>query len=238
MSEKNLPEMTFEETAGFKSALFLNICDMYSPKEILDSVESSRLSIESWTPGSTPKGAEKRKNESNFRYCLSRDLLQRLEEASPISIYQEKNEINSEIYLQGCDEVNEVFENDYTEKVNSHLKNTNENLLEDVVRCLNFSEESEELKNKIDTNANSSSGSTNSSVNSTGNISTINSLKFNSAAVPYFPHSKNNKFNKFNPICNFNFYNIRPNNVNMYGKNGWICPSCQNFNYESNFFII
>ena len=60
MSEKNLPEVTIDDTTELKSALFLNISEVdnsRSAKEILNSVESSRVSIESWTPGTTPKGA-------------------------------------------------------------------------------------------------------------------------------------------------------------------------------------
>jgi hypothetical protein len=294
MSEKNLPEVTIDDTTGFKSALFLNISEMYNSrgaKEILDSVESSRLSIESWTPGTTPKGAEKRKNESNFRFCLSRDLLQRLEEASPITVYAEKKSKTPDVFLQGCDEVNEGndFQREFTEKdlgddylndlhelndlhtPSNFIKSQDFNY-DEVARVLNFGEESEDLHKNVyncrafdqssivgnnmnNLAANSSTGSTNSS--DSNSVNRINSLKLNPAfnTSPYFPLTKNNKFNKFNTVFNFSVYgyedkglssnhkNLNPNSntmicstVNMYGKNGWICLSCHNFNYESNFF--
>jgi hypothetical protein len=292
MSEKNLPEVTIDDTTGFKSALFLNISEMYNsrgPKEILDSVESSRLSIESWTPGTTPKGAEKRKNESNFRFCLSRDLLQRLEEASPITVYAEKKTKTAEVFLQGCDEVNEAddFPREFTEKeigddylnelnylqTPSNFLRSHDFNFDEVAKVLNFGEESEEMNknpynckaldpNSVSGNsriclaANSSTGSTNSS--DSNSVKESNSLKLNPAfnTSPYFPLSKNTKFNKFNTVFNFSVYgyddkglasnlkNFSPNannmicnNVNMYGKNGWICLSCHNFNYESNIYF-
>ena len=43
----------------------------------------------------------------------------------------------------------------------------------------------------------------------------------------------NNSFN--NNI--FGGFGFPSNSFTMNGKNGWICPSCKNFNYESNFYL-
>ncbi len=56
-------------------------------------------------------------------------------------------------------------------------------------------------------------------------------------------NNNNNFFYQTNPssftninryINNFNFPN---NSFTMNGKNGWICPNCKNFNYESKIFF-
>ena len=111
MSEKGLPEISYEEHPGFKSALFLNMSDYHpnclSPQNDINSIESCRLSIESLTPGTTPKGTEKRKCDSNFRFCLSKDLLQRLEESSPFNHYGERNGQASDVCLTGCEDITE-----------------------------------------------------------------------------------------------------------------------------------
>jgi hypothetical protein len=126
MSEKYLPEIIYEEQLGFKSALFLNMSDYYpnctTPKktnDIRDSCESVRLSIESLTPGTTPKGAEKRKNDSQFRFCLSNDLLMRLEESSPFNVYAErKGTMGSDVFLGEIEEEegNDSGDKDTTEE--------------------------------------------------------------------------------------------------------------------------
>jgi len=74
------------EDRGFRTALFINLTKYYpncvtSQRDAIDNFD--KLSIESNTPAtSTPKSHEKR--ESNFKFCLSKDLLRRLEEESPI----------------------------------------------------------------------------------------------------------------------------------------------------------
>ncbi len=309
MSEKCLPEVTYEETPGFKSALFLNLSDPYNcrtpkRKDILDSVESCRLSIESLTPGTTPKGTEKRKQDSNFRFCLSRDLLQRLEESSPFTYYSERKGLASDVCLQGCDDENDAFQKEFTDAdlrfsddstpstfLNSDQSRGRDYELqnEEVAKVLSFSDEENKhnfgkILGSVTNPKSGGNNSTDSSVNTSGNIDGVNSLKLNSAlnAAPYFPLSKSNKFNKFNAANSFasvnsfvsglegkcfnginglnlshissngincingvslsnvtNVPNGSPfNNVNMYGKAGWICISCQNFNYESKINLI
>jgi hypothetical protein len=85
-----------ENNQGFNKALFLNIPEfnqssLNSKKDIRDSSESIRLSIESLTPGTTPKGTEKQKFESTFKFCLAKDLIKMLEDEIPSkeSIFEE-----------------------------------------------------------------------------------------------------------------------------------------------------
>lgn len=78
-------DFDLENHKGFRSALFVNF-PTYDPnnkiKNILDSAESVRLSIESMTPNTAER--KQAPCESNFKFCLSKDLMQRLEENSPL----------------------------------------------------------------------------------------------------------------------------------------------------------
>lgn len=71
---------------------------------------------------------------------------------------------------------------------------------------------------------------------------------YNKSFIQPVNASNQKNFNKFNPVpfpqANFNqniFNFTNPNNtptiidqnVSMYGKNGWVCGHCKNFNYES-----
>ena len=72
------------EARGFRSALFINLT-RYEPNCLTPKREATenfdKLSIESSTV-TTPTSSEKR--ESKFKFCLSKDLLRRLDEESPI----------------------------------------------------------------------------------------------------------------------------------------------------------
>jgi hypothetical protein len=80
------------EDRGFRTALFINLT-RYDPNCVTPQRDATdnfdKLSIESSTPvATTPRSHEKR--ESNFKFCLSRDLLRRLEEESPIKRRREE----------------------------------------------------------------------------------------------------------------------------------------------------
>jgi hypothetical protein len=82
----HLAEAQEIEERGFRTALFINL-NRYDPncctpqRDAIDNFD--KLSIESSTPvANTPRPHEKR--QSNFKFCLSQDLLKRLAEESPI----------------------------------------------------------------------------------------------------------------------------------------------------------
>ena len=309
MSEKCLTEVTYDEHPGFSHALFFNMTDYdcTTPiRDISDSVENSRLSIESLTPGTTPKGTEKRKHDSNFKFCLSQDLLQRLEANSPFNTYRERKGNVPDIFLSGGDEAceeDENFEKEYelrnfptpstvenSNLYSSHFDRKGEPFSYDGVnKKLNFNKENENVNmhtkgasntnfsfNSFNTGANlgvfSSFGKSlsnvynvnqqffiNSENNSNGNSNSNNTSgvkakdfnKFNNIPFGFnASHSdgKNVTKNLLNAINNsqaqgnmnmINTGNINGVNstINMYGKNGWICLFCKNFNYEGKIII-
>jgi hypothetical protein len=59
----------------------------------------------------------------------------------------------------------------------------------------------------------------------------INNIRSNQL-FSFYQNPINNSLNENTFINGFNFPN---NSFTMNGKQGWICPNCKNFNYESNF---
>lgn len=288
MSDTYLPEVSYEEHPGFQSALLLNMSEYYPnhqtpKKDLLDSVESCRLSIESLTPGTTPRAAEK-KGASNFHFCLSKDLMQRLETSSPYPVYSERNGLTSDLcFLNAESEAEGKVEDEekiksseqigleYNQKSSffNFCKNSNASTLEtahsrkrceyhlddDMVRTLSFEAfEEESEKNANSTNYNSAVFNNNlhqgvfSSYgkNITSNAGRVmNNMFINSAFYPKNGSLVNNGgynaqaagYSKFAPMYEGAMPNMMDNNqkvnLNMYGKNGWVCGVCNNFNYES-----
>ena len=296
MSEKCLPEVNYQEHPGFQSALFLNLSDYYNcatPKrDMKEGTESCRLSIESLTPGTTPKGAEKRKSDSSFKFCLSKDLMKRLEESSPFNVYSERKGLVSDICLSGCDELCEDEEaiydrenvlQDYTGRClfgnegyatpstyeQSRYFSMQHEGGDGVMKTLNFGgsegkENKEHRENKENEGSMLNPSCYSSLINNLGvfssfgkNVNNVYNLNqpyyYNSVANSSCGNSTN--FNKFNGMP-FNsdskvvpksllnvLHSVQPSNhqnpgnncntnINMYGKNGWICLFCKNFNYE------
>lgn len=103
-----LAEALENDERGFRTALFINL-NRYDPscvtphKDAMDNFD--KLSIESSTSVSTtPKPNEKR--ESNFKFCLTQDLLRRLEEESPIrSTKEEEIDIGNCAYTLEDEEI-------------------------------------------------------------------------------------------------------------------------------------
>lgn len=329
MSYNLQSEMLYDNNSLFSSALFLNITDLSgdcrTPKKDTSHETYERLSIESLTPGTTPKGTEKRRNDSNFKYCLSQDLMKRLEQGSPLNSYSKStylledekvreddldldldsnlnftpstfpSDVNS-AYLSSIQNCESKFEHDEFFKKSkldfSQIKVKNEKNNCEENEKINHSEKSS-LNNdytaagkSIKNNVNNSNG--NFDLNS--NILNQGLRKFGSA-VGLFSYNLNNLNCKNNSgtqssqgiqqvysanIINFdsnlytsknnytqltqtqmlrerqifhknvlpnNLFTSRPNtinmgycqNVNMYGKNGWVCNNCKNFNYQSKF---
>jgi hypothetical protein len=297
MSDNHLPEVTtYEEHPGFRSALFLNLTDYYNnttpQKDYKEDTQSCRLSIESMTPGTTPKGTEKKKNDDlSFKFCLSKDLMKRLEESSPFNVYSEKRLVN-DICLSNADDFIEEDERenvlqDYTGRFlfgneNFSTPSTNEQTMFfamknsemrencEVIKKLNFfnSDQKENKENEGPKHCHNSSSNYTNLVNNLGVFSSYgkNCGNVYSFSHPYFMSSTNgnsntngNCFNKFSNSASSGFSdgkitpkslinvlngvnNLSPNqqncsqgvngNINMYGKSGWICLFCKNFNYE------
>lgn len=299
MSDNHLPEvMTYEEYPGFRSALFLNLTDYYNnttpQKDYKEDTQSCRLSIESFTPGSTPKGTDKKKNDDlSFKFCLSKDLMKRLEESSPFNVYSEKKMVN-DICLSNAEDFIEEDEQEnvlqeYTGKFlfgneDFSTPSTNEQTMFhptrtsemrencEVKKKLNFfnSDQKDNKENEGPKQCLNNSSLSNYS-NLINNLGVFSSFGKNCGNVysfshPYFINSVNgnsntngNGFNKFSNSASSGFSDgkITPKslinvlngvnsinqnqqisgqgvkgNINMYGKSGWICLFCKNFNYE------
>jgi hypothetical protein len=263
MSDMSLPKI---EQQGFPNSLFLNMSEFYpnckTPKRELphETIDCSRLSIESLTPGTTPEGSEKKK-DSNFKFCLSKDLLQRLEENSPFTNYSEKNGKFPDICLLDEDNIPEDEEIEeknrslsyftsttlpskssdcgYSSRKNCEAKYEHD----DVTKMLNF--EQGEISNFSNLQVFSYSGMNQGMFNNFGkNFGGAYTMNVNFNPI-YFTSSGCISTNKYNqlPVQNltknlFNLNNsslnqINDQTVNMYGKSGWVCCFCKNFNYES-----
>jgi hypothetical protein len=292
MSEKCLTEVSYDEHPGFSSKLFFNMSDYtncLTPKRDANDFETSRLSIESLTPGTTPKGTEKIRTDSNFRFCLSKDLLQRLEQSSPFTVYSDRKGLVPDIFL-GCENDDENFEKNSNLSdghkflaTPSTIENSNiftsiydkqaENYSKDsCVKKLNFNKENESGALLTNSNSNyvyntyntacANLGVLSSFGKNVGNVYSVNQQyfinpnnginsngsnllpkDFNFNNIPFnFSHSdsKNTSKSMINtllPQCNENMFNGSNTTINMYGKNGWICLFCKNFNYEGNINI-
>jgi hypothetical protein len=266
MSDNNLPEI---EHQGFPSALFLNMSEFYpnckTPKrELSETIDSCRLSIESLTPRTTPKGSEKRVNDSNFKYCLSKDLLQKLEENSPFTNYPELNGKISDVCLleeEGIEEDEEI------EEKNDPFSNFSPNTFpsessvygypyqnncdakyehDKMIKVINLGHG--EISNLSNLQGICYSGFNQRLFTSFGKR--IGSgYNFNFNLNPSFFNNSATYSNKLNqlPLQNYssnllNYNNtslnqINDQNVNMYGKCGWVCSFCKNFNFESNYIL-
>ena len=62
----------------------------------------------------------------------------------------------------------------------------------------------------------------------------INNIRSNQL-FSFYQNPISNSLNENNFLNGFNFPN---NSFTMNGKQGWICPNCKNFNYESNFIFL
>lgn len=262
MSEKFLPQLNREEHAGFSSALFINLCDYERCNTpVRDSVGSMKLSIESFTPGHTPK-ADKKFSESNFKFCLSKDLLARLSECSPMKTNEEREERHrrgSDIYLASCslNSLNEEDEgNKYEEKLNfetpsaypstyyseegkslnmspeEFYSNPTKNSFDKFEKDSNFDEmtkqyKSENVKKKINFEESPDRSNQGSVGNLVGNMN-VNTNGLQNRVFYNYPNFSSNTCSQENPFKNSTF---------MYGKPGWTCTLCKNFNYEGKFFL-
>jgi hypothetical protein len=279
-----------DSSNGFMSALYMNL-SIYDPnkkspcvykKDIKDSVESVRLSIESFTPKKTPGGGDK---FSNFRFCLSKDLMQRLDENSPLKINRSKTLTNKEINMNNdlfkivsCSEEDlgkSTLSSDDEDSCSFITPSTicSTNPLGDEsesreIDHLNYNHYisnnyySEEVLKKLSENNQSTFMRSNSMNNMNNmnnvnmrNVSIINNMgrKLSGNTINQVGHGSNmmlynnalqqlymqklsqNCFTPSNhfPQQHFNMgaqQNI-PTNTSKTTK-GWICASCNNFNYE------
>ena len=96
MSDNQFLDKTdFDSYPGFRSALFFNLSSYEhkyeTPKK--ECSDSCLISLEA-TPVQTPKGADKLND--NFKFCLSKDLMDKLEESSPLKPCNSKNDLFSD----------------------------------------------------------------------------------------------------------------------------------------------
>lgn len=235
-----------DEARGFRSALFINLTrydpNCLTPKR--DAVDNfDKLSIES-SAVTTPTSSEKR--ESKFKFCLSKDLLRRLDEESPIRRPKE-NDIQTvtsilddeQIYSQStknenksdCSfEPNGLFRrpvlnsfstNNATSDSDSNMTPIkNDSSSENSSNGKSSSTGNENEKNSFDKN-NFQGNSSSSKVDAT--IFTSNFSQFNQAQEDT---SKHNKFNDIpqNYLMGNGFYNnpimFLYGNMNPAGMNG------------------
>jgi hypothetical protein len=268
------------EARGFSSALFINLT-RYEPncltpkRDAMDSFD--KLSIESSTV-TTPTSSEKR--ESKFKFCLSKDLLRRLDEESPIrkakdndnqtvlcplvlddeQTYSQstKNENNSDSSF----EPNGLFRRQVLNSFSTNNATSDSDSNMTPLKNDSSSEKSANGKSNTTGNDNekisfektiSQGNSTSSKVDASilpSNFSQFNQAQEDTSLI-------NNKFNDVTQNCLMGngFYNnslmflygnmngggmnnnYAMQNININGKNGWICLLCSNFNYESKIIV-
>lgn len=114
MADNFLDIIDFEHLPGFNNALFVSVpkfgSNMSTPmKDYLDA-DVSKLSIDC-TPNKTPKTSDQ---NLNFKFCLTKDLLTRLDETSPVTVYKrcDPHTKTSEIFLSSIKDIKEVAEED------------------------------------------------------------------------------------------------------------------------------
>jgi hypothetical protein len=234
----NLPEVNYNQNQGFQTALFINL-NRYEPnfatpkKEHQDNFD--RLSIESGTPFSTPKKEDDNKKESQFKYCIPRDLLKRLEEESPLKLPRMGNlELNSDLYSFEDDV--ELFSNEKETDSSYELFKFVSKPIINTCSTNNASSDSEsaltpQKNNSFTDNTDTTVSKRNSEEKrSVSDEKELKELNFNNSedVSPKYQYMVNNGFYPMS----FMMYN-NMNGVNINGKNGWICIVCSNFNYES-----
>jgi hypothetical protein len=202
MSDDCLPIISIQEQNGFQSALFLDLHN-YDPKiqsnKACETPDTFRLSIESFS-NMTPK-------DCSFKFCLSKDLLEKLEENTPKKAFNCNSDLKFEDIFLSEEEAEEtqsnfqapIFSSPTIQKVRKIL---NENNLEgeSIYKLAALSNE-------------------NRSALQAGKIYNFN----------YKLPTVSSQFS--NPYQNMN--NINNKKFNNKVKSGWVCLLCKNFNYES-----
>ena len=114
MTDNILDIVEFEHIPGFNNALFISVpkfgSNMSTPMNDNLDADLSKLNID-FTPNKTPKTSDQ---NLNFRFCLTKDLLTRLDEVSPATVYKrcDPQTKTSEIFLNCVKDIKEEAEDD------------------------------------------------------------------------------------------------------------------------------
>ena len=242
MSKKN------QHNKGFSSALFIDpykLNDEFIDVQNIEEFENMNLGVNSFFQNNvTPKSSDSKLNEINF---LSKDLLIRMNENSPTNPKTALSSLrrSSEV----CEENEEYSKSNsslfYQMRKNNSYENRNKNSFHNNSKLSPLKEEIMCNPNRVNikqglfspSNINSVSFDHPKRVNSIDDVS-FYPKNFN---VNNFKNS-NGVFNPTNTITRNipaffpqSLNNNKDNKSFMYGKPGWVCCMCKNFNYESIF---
>jgi hypothetical protein len=234
-----------QKDTGFSSALFIDpfkLNDDIIDIQKIEEFENMNLGVNSFIPNNaTPKSSDTKLNEINF---LSKDLLKRMNENSPTNPKTALSSLRrtSEI----CEENEEYSKSNYSHfyQMNKNIsyENNNKNQFHDYYNLSPLKDEN--IRNLSDTNINPGLFTQfNNSVcfDHPKRFNTIDDVSFypKNFNVNNFKNS-NGVFNPTNTITRNipaffpqSFSNNQDSKSFMYGKPGWVCCMCKNFNYES-----